>query len=222
MPALPLPGPVLRVTFEQGDDASIEAGSRFYLKYTGSAPSSGDLTTLATDVSAAWGTHMAGQVSSAESLHGVTIVDLASYTGAEGVWTGTVAGVRTGSALPASACAVINHSITRRYRGGRPRTYFRCGVNGDLETNNTWTTSFTGLVLTGWQAFIAEILGESPGDITLTDIVNISYYEGFTVFTSPSGRARNIPTPRTTPVLDNIVNSSVATKVGSQRRRLDL
>ena len=221
MPALPSPGSVLQCQFLAGDNASIEAGSRFFLKYTSAAPSSADLTTLATDISVAWGEHIAGAVMDGESLHGVTVIDLSSDVGNEGIWTGTVAGTREGSALPASACAVVNHSIARRYRGGRPRTYLRAGVEADMATNNTWDSTFLTEVLGAWQAFISQILGDTPGSIVLSDIINVSFYKGFTVFTTPSGRARNIPTPRETPVLDNIVNSSVAVKIGSQRRRLN-
>jgi hypothetical protein len=222
MPPLPTPGSVLRVTIEAGDAGDVEAGSRFFLKYTSGAPSSADLTTLAGDISAAWGTHIASLVSTAESLHGVTIVDLSSDVGNEGIWTGTVAGTRSGGFIPSSACAVVNHTIARRYRGGRPRTYLRCGTQTDLNGSNQWETTFTTAVLTGWQAFVAEVLAATAGSIVLADIINISFYKGFTVFTTPSGRARNIPTPRETPLLDSIVNSTVAIKVGSQRRRLNL
>jgi hypothetical protein len=75
-------------------------------------------------------------------------------------------------------------------------------------------------VLSGWQAFVAAILAVSSLSITLSNVINISYFSGFTVFTTPSGRARNIPTPRLVPLKDPITGSLVNQKIGSQRRRL--
>jgi hypothetical protein len=50
----------------------------------------------------------------------------------------------------------------------------------------------------------------------------VSWFSGNTVFITSTGRGRNIPTKRVTPLVDVIVNSTVATKVGSQRKRLDI
>jgi hypothetical protein len=222
MPELPSPGAVLRVEFNTGANATNPAGSRFFLSYSGGAPSSGDLSSLASDVSSTWGTHIAPLVNSDESLHAVTITDLSSDTGAIGEWTGTVAGSRSGGELIASAAACVNHAIARRYRGGRPRTYLRCGTTAELVGTNEWATSFITAVNTGWAAWIAAVLAESGVGITLENIVNVSWYKGNTVFTTPTGRARNIPTLRGTPVVDNVTGSSTATKIGSQRRRLDI
>lgn len=223
MPGLPSPGNILRVEFKTGDLASIEAGSRFFLSYTGGPPTAGNLNTLASDVSSTWGTHMASMVNASFALHGVVITDLSSDTGAVGEWTGTVDGTRTGGgSLIASAAAVVNHQIDRRYRGGRPRTYVIAGTAADLDGTNEWGSDFLTDMLTAWQAWIAAILAETGIGIALTNIVNVSFYNGNTVFTTPTGRARNIPVARTTPLVNSIVSSSVALKVGSQRRRLDI
>jgi hypothetical protein len=222
MPALKPPGQVIRVEFKTNDDASILAGSRFFLSYTGAEPGSGDLNTLSTDVSAAWGSHIAPLVITTEHLVDIISTDLSSDTGAIGQWTGSIAGTTGGASLPANACAVVNHGIARRYRGGRPRTYLRCGTAGTLNGTNEWTTTFQGQVLAGWEAFIAEVLALTGFGFTIQAIVNVSWYSGNTVFTTPTGRARNIPVARTTPIVDDITGSSVALKVGSQRRRLDI
>jgi hypothetical protein len=222
MPARPSPGAVLFIQFRIGDNASVEAGSGFYVTYTGGAPSASDLNSLATSVSTEWGTHMAPITLNSEGLHGVIITDLSSDTGSVGEWTGDVAGSLGGSPNIASAAVVVNHQIDRRYRGGRPRTYVRAGTEGVLEGTNEWTSDFITDALEAWEAWIAAILATTGVGVTLTNIVNVSFYHGNTVFTTPTGRARNIPTLRDTPVVDPIVASSVATKVGSQRRRLDI
>lgn len=222
MPALAPPGPVIRVGFKISDDASHEAGSSFLLSYTGSAPVAADLTTLAGDVATAWNTHVAGVTYTGEALVQVICTDLSSATGAVGEWTGTHDGSVGGASLPANACAVVNHQIGRRYRGGRPRTYLRCGVQAVMEGTNEWTESFQGDVLAAWEGWIAAILALTGFGFTLQDDVNVSWYSGNRVFTTPSGRARNIPIPRDTPLVDLITGSAVAIKIGSQRRRLDI
>lgn len=222
MPALPTPGQVLKVAFYVNDEASHVSGSRFYLTYTGGKPGGGDLTTLAGDIAAAWTAHVASTVYLQEHLSEVVIIDLSGDTGAEGTWTGSNAGTLGGSQLPASAAAVVNHTISRRYRGGRPRTYLRCGTAGTMQGSNEWTAAFQAAVLAAWQGWIQAVLALSGFGFALAGLVNISYFSGFEAFKEPSGRYRNIPTPRAQPLVDSITGSSVALKIGSQRRRLDL
>jgi len=222
LPELPSPGAVLRVEFKIADGASIEAGSRFFLSYTGGPPSGADLNTLAAAVASQFTTHLAAIVSTAETLTDVIITDLSSDTGAIGTWTGTNDGTRSGTQNIANAAATVNHAVSRRYRGGRPRTYLRCGTESDLSGTNEWTSGARTAFLEAWEAWIAAILATTGIGVTLTNIVNVSWYKGNTVFTTPTGRARNIPTLRTTPVVDPITSSIVAQKVGSQRRRLDI
>lgn len=225
MPPLPSPGDVLRVQFNTGDNATVEAGSRFFLSYTGTTPVTADLNTLASDIADQWDNWIANNVNVDEALHGVIITDLSSDHGAEGTWAGTKDGKHSGTApLIASACMVVNHQISRRYRGGRPRTYVRMGVTDDLATGTTneWNSGTLSSALTNWQGFVAAILGLGGFPFTLTNLVNVSWFNGNTVFITPTGRSRNIPVKRVTPLVDVIVNSTTATKVGSQRKRLDI
>lgn len=223
MPALPSVANVLNVSTKVGVDANNEAGSEFHLHYTGAPPNSTDLNTLATDIANDWETVWGPLVHTAESLHGVTITDLSSPSGAIGVWQGTKAGTLAGfDQLQASICAVISHQISRRYRGGRPRNYWRVGVSGGswLNGTNEWSATYVSNISGAWHTFIADVLAHTGLSISLDNIVNVSYYEGFTAFKEPSGRYRNIPTLRPTPLVDTIIGSTVATKLGSQRRRL--
>lgn len=226
MPPLPTPGAVLRVEFLMGINASIEAGSRFFLSYSGGPPNSTDLNTLATDIADSWESTVASQVSTTESLHGVTVTDLSSDTGALGVWTGTKAGAYSGGTpLTASVCAVVNHQTGVRYRGGHPRTYLRCGVIDSevLNGTNEWTSTFQASVTSVWEAWIAAILAVSTLSITLTNIVNVSWYQGVDTSTPPwRGPGYKYPPKlRTTPRVETITGSSCALKLGSQRRRLN-
>lgn len=225
MPPLPAPGPIIRVEFKIGDGATVEAGSRFFISYAGGPPSSTNLTTFAGEVAVGWSETLAAVTNNAESLHGVICTDLASDVGAEGTWSGSESGsYGSGAQLIANAAMVVNHTIPRRYRGGRPRTYLRCGDETSLVSGSTnqWGTTFLGLAATAWGDFVSYVIGRTPGGFTPTAIVNVSWFNGNTVFTTPTGRARNIPVKRTTPLVDGITAHTLATKIGSQRRRLDI
>lgn len=223
MPPLPSPGNVLRVSCTWNDAGSIPAGSRFFLAYTGGPPNSTDLNTLAALVASEWSSNMASVTSAHDFFTGVVIEDLSSDTGAEGTWSGSNDGDRGGDLMPANACALVNHSIARRYRGGRPRTYVRAGTQSDMSGSNEWGSTFRTAMLTAWEGWIAGILAASGLSIALTNIINVSWFSGNLVFTTPTGRARNIPQLRTGgPIKDVITASTIAVKIGSQRRRLDV
>jgi hypothetical protein len=220
MPALPSPGQVLRVVMQmKSTDGDLDVVTRFFLAYTGTAPTVTDADTIAGDIEAAWAAHLAGNVSSVYTLYQVTVEDLSSTSGATGLWTGSTAGSRSGTALAAGAAFVLQKKISRRYRGGHPRGYLPFGVTTDLADQNTWSSSYPGAIATAWGAFTAALIGTVVNLTTLTHEVNVSYYEGFTNHTYPSGRVRAIPTLRATPIVDIISGYQGNPQVGSQRRR---
>ena len=219
MPALPSPGQVLRVNIGITTQSPVVAGSRFFLSYTGGTPSQGNLETLATAIGTAWASNIAPHVSAGEALTEVAVLDLSSDTGAEGIDTTTRAGGASGSAPPSEVAVQVNHKIGRHYRGGKPKTFMRMGMEADRVSEYQWSTSAQAAFLSAWEAWIAAILATTGIGVTLGNIVNVSYYSGFTVFITPSGRARNIPKVRTTPLVDNITSSTVNQVVAVQRRR---
>ena len=222
-PLPPIDDPAcLRCEFRISDGGSVDAGSRFYISYSSDAPSGGSLTTLAGVVATAWGAHLAASTSTAEYLATVVLQDMASDLGAEGTHTGDTAGTMSGNQLPSSACAVVNHQIARRYRGGRPRTYLRAGTTTAFNGTNQFSADFVAQVLSGWEAFIAAILADTTSGITLVNIQCVSYYNGSTWTGPDGGPYKRIPTKRTVPEVNSITGSDVATKIGSQRRRLNL
>lgn len=222
MPPLPSPGAVIKVALKVQDLASIDAGSSFHLAYSGGPPNSTDMNDLATAINTAYEDNWLGNLHEDEALVLVTCTDLSSATGAIGTNSTSRAGTLSGTQLPSSICGLINHQINRRYRGGKPKTFMRAGVAESLDQTNQWEGSFVTSMLDSWEAFIAAVIATTGMSITITNIVNVSYYEGFTVFTTPGGRAKNLSTLRTTPLVNPIVASTVPAKVGSQRRRLNL
>ncbi len=221
MPALPNVTKCVRLSCVHVYGGDTDVVSRFYVAYTGTVPSVGDLQVLVDNTVAAWADVMPGVMTSEVALSRVDGVDLNSATGAEATFADTVDGSRTGDPLPADASAVTAYHISRRYRGGHARGYWPMGSSTDLASPQTWDagaiTAFQGAI----DSFMAAVLaGGWSGAGTLTH-VNVSFYEGFTVVTDPvTGRARNRPTPRAVPIKDLVTANLVRTRIGSQRRRL--
>jgi hypothetical protein len=115
---------------------------------------------------------------------------------------------------------LVNYLISRRYRGGKPRAYLPWGDAGQLTSRQSWSGTFVTAVDSAFSTFYAAVIGLSAGSTTITDHVNVSYYDGFTVVTDPvTHRARNVPTLRGTPIVDVILSFAANPRPGSQRRR---
>jgi hypothetical protein len=221
MAPLPVVASTLRVACIHVDDNDLNLISRFFITYTGSAPSTGQLDTFCTAVGTAWGSDLKSLTGTAVELTTVEAVDLTSSTSASGVASPAIAGTRSGNAIPADNCALTSYEINRRYRGGHPRGYWPFGIQTDLLNTQEWSSTFTGLVLTGIENFFSGIIASGwSGAGTLTH-TNASLFEGFSVEISPStGRARNVPTKRATAVVDPVLSYVVRARIASQRRRL--
>lgn len=221
MPALPSVPNVIRVDLFSQVSEDVHALDRFFLSYTSGPSTPTGMTAFAASVVTAWGTHLAPLAcSTTVQLLEVIATDLSSPSGAVGIDTSTVVGTRSGTPLEATTCAVVKFDVARRYRGGHPRNYQPFGVEADLAGQQNWASAFISSVETGWTAFATEVIGAGASPATLVNQVNVSYYEGFTVITNPiTHRARNVPTVRATPVVDNVTGISMNPRPGTQRRR---
>lgn len=196
------------------------AVTRFYTSYSGTAPSNADLATFDAAISTAFGTNLKSLLDTASLLSQVASVDLSSSTAAVDSSTVSVAGTRGATILPAEVALVSSYRIARRYRGGHPRGYWPFGIETDLSTRRTWTGSFVTACNTGLANFFTAVAAAGWSGAGTLLHVNVSYYAGFHVVTSPTtGRARNVPTLRGTPVVDTITSVFTQQRVGSQRRR---
>lgn len=222
MPPLPAVPSTLRISLEFETYGELRAGVRRFYSYTGTAPVNSTCSAIANDVNAAFSAHLASLMSTDFSLIAVTVEDLSSSSGGVAVVPFSTAGTRAGAPALVDACATVNFEIARRYRGGRPKIFLPFGVQSDVIDNQTqWATSFVDAVDTQWGAFDAAMLAIVESGTSLSENVNVSYYEGFTAVTNPiTGRTRDVPKVRTGgPLIDTIVNHTCATYVGSQRRR---
>jgi len=216
----PLPAsPCLKVMLDYGNEDNSLAGSRFYLSYAGAAPTSGNCITLAGDIAAAWGTHLAGMVDETYALVEVDVLDIASYSGNSGQWTGNTPGTYSGSSLSANAATNVEFGIARRYRGGKPRMFLPPPTVGALGSPARWSSTFLTGAATAVPAFFAEVVALSVGAVGALAHVNLSYYQGFTNITNSSGRERAVPKYRATALVDQVNGYATKGVVGSQKRR---
>lgn len=221
MPALPPVAGVILVKMHIQVSEDTRAINRFYIHYSGTAPTDVQLTAFAASINTAWAADMVNMYSSARcQLILVECIDLTSATGAYGANSVIVVGTRAGTAMAAATSLILQQKILRRYRGGHPRQYLSVGVVSDLADSQTWVSSFANAVASNYVTFMNAILAAGwTGAGTLTS-VNVSYYSGFTVVTNPiTHRARNVPTLRVTPVVDTILAFQANIRPGVQRRR---
>lgn len=221
MPALPNVPNVLRFKHIMENNATGPiAHVRQYFLYAGGPPSNADCTTLANDAQTAFGAHLLGLMSVDWQYDGCEVTDLTSPTAGFGASTGAIqVGTAGGNALPADTCSLVNHTVHRRYRGGHPREYWPLGVESHLADITSWSTTYQTAFATDYAAFVAAILAATAGTTTLSQAVNASLYEGFTVHTGTTGRARNVATPRSTALVDPILTSHLNPVLAVQRRR---
>lgn len=220
MPPLPNVPNVLRsdIQWEVGTDAQVT--TKLFWRYSGSSPTNTDAIALAADIYNAMSAIHAFWTP-ATSLTGVKVTDLSSNVGGVGEFAQVTVGTLSGATLPASTAVLTNWQISRRYRGGKPRSYWPWFGAGDVNTRQTWmATSVTG-VDSHLATFMAAVIGSVSGATTITQHVSVSYYESFTVVVNPiTGRSKNVAKLRAVPLVDQIQSYATSLSIASQRRRV--
>jgi hypothetical protein len=220
MTVVPPPAsPCVRVGLVYTNGDGSEASSRFYLSYSGAAPSAANCNTLATDIATAWNTDMAGVTSEEWTLTEVDVIDIATDMGLSGTAAVSHPGTQAGGSPPAQIAVNCEFDIARRYRGGKPRWYQPGGGDGDFLDSAHWTSAFVTANNTAVVAFFAAIAALTVGSMGVLAHVNLSYYKGFTNVTNSSGRERAAPKYRDAALVDTITGYSTKALFGSQRRR---
>ena len=222
MPALPDVPQVFKLTFTFAVGADANAIVRLHGKYAGPAPDDSACDTYCIGVDGLISADMAAVLDTESAYTGCELVDLTSPTSGVGTHHGPVAaGARAGTPMGANAAVLVNMPISRRYRGGKPRSYWPWGVAEDLSDRQVWTSG----AVTTWDTTVADIfvaMTVTPlGTATVTSVCSVSYYQGFTpVFNPITGRTRDVSSLRAGgPVVDLITGASASAKLSSQRRR---
>lgn len=223
MPALPPVPDVIKVEFGFTVGTDLSAVVIQHVGYSGGPPSADVLNTMCGDCRTSIHTQMAEVMNSAVTLVSIKMTDIASDTGNVGEETETVGGGLGSDLLSGGTACLVSFPIGRRYRGGKPRSYWPFGDSGSLLDPQHWTDDFVGAVDAFTGALQGFYEGETVGGTTLTQQVAVSYYEPPNiVITNPTtGRAKTTSTRRTTPLVDIIGSSFIVSPVlASQRRRV--
>lgn len=219
-PLPPVPD-VIRVEIEWSVGPDPLAITRLWYQYTGGPPVAADCTTLAGDVITALTAHFPALATSSIKVTAVRVTDMASSTGADVTVTASLVGSRSGGIVPAGSAVLSNYHISRRYRGGKPRSYLPFLAASDISDAQDWSAAGVAAVLAAWTTIANALVGDTAGSTTIAAHVNVSYYEGFT--NVPYGvptKYRRTPTLRVGgPQVDVINSITVPQRIASQRRR---
>lgn len=219
MPTLPAAGNVVAIKLQHNLNGKI-VSSNFFHSYTGGHPSISDCNAIASAVNTNWSTNIKAYLASAYKLAQVEVFDLSSNTAASGIYLSNTSGGLSGQQNPASVSTLLHHQIARRYRGGKPRTYMPYGITTHVGSGNQWLSTYVTSFQTAVQAFIAANATITSGTTVLGGHVNVSYYSGYTwVPVGTSGRTKQTPTVRSTPLVEAIMTTTVSPNFGSQRKR---
>jgi hypothetical protein len=221
MPALPSVPGVMRFDYLWAYGEDLVARTRYFINYTGTAPTNTELNTLADAVMTDAVTNLKGLYGVDTTLEGVEITDLSSSTAATGVSShAVITGNRSGAVLPADIALLESLQVHRRFRGGHARIYWPFGTQTDMVDPQTWTGAFTAAATTDIANHLGVVIAANWSGGTMVGRVNVSYYEGFTVVTGSTGRARNVSTPRVSPIVDVIISHIVRVGIATIRKRL--
>lgn len=221
MPALPDVAKVVKIAAIWSDGINTDIVTRWYEQYTGAAPSAAALNDFCAAVAGGLNSDFAYATSEVLTLGRVHAIDLSSATAAEGDWLGSHVGTNTDPPNALDVAQVISYEIARRYRGGHPRGYWPFGSATALTNPQRWDPTYLASIQENIETFFAAVPGFVWSGGGTLQHVNVSYFSGFTVVTSPTtGRARNVPTVRATPLVDAVTAYVARAHVGTQRRRL--
>lgn len=220
MPALPNVSKVVRIEYHMTDGGDLNVMNSFHLQYSGSL-SDADAATWVAACKAAWGTAgaIADSIVNTVTLVKTVLTDLTSNSSPQKVDTATSPGNSGGTLTPGSTCLVVSRRIVRRYRGGHSRVYTTGHPVSGLGTPPQWAAGYASAVATLWAQTEVNCVNGAPGGVGAVTPVNVSYFQGFTNHTFPSGRIRPIPTLRATPVVDVVTQYTGNPNIASQRRR---
>lgn len=200
---------------------SFLASCRFYLSYSGTQPTSAELTAVAGACTAQADTSFAPLTATYNTLSGSRAVDLTSADAPTGEVSDTTAGTRDGENTPDSAAVVISQETANRARGGKSRVYIPVGIADDLLSPNEWTDPLINDTNTAWQAIISAAAGAFPSLSGVVTQVVPSFYSGSTwVEYGTPPKYRRVPTAREAALNYPVINFVARQYVGQQRRRL--
>lgn len=186
--------------------SGIPCANVMHIGYSGDPPVVADLNSFATTVFDALVSYVIAYISHDTQLQNVILTDLSSDSAAVGENPGSTDCTFSGDPISAGSATLLNFTILRRYRGGKPRLYLPAPGTAALETQSTWTSDFISGISGGWTSFLAHVQGITTGAFVTTTLGCVSY--------------RNADAARVTPIFEPFVGFAVNGVVRSQRRRI--
>lgn len=194
----------------------------WYARYTGGPPSNAEVTDACAGL---YDSYIAGgsfrdfwyNHTSIEAVEGI---DLSSSSGAVGISSVTTVGLATTQRPPADTSLLVKLFIARRYRGGHPRKYTPPLGGAYLVSQDQWDLGTITGIATAFGGALETNLFTTFGSITVTGLVSVSFYEGFTNYVKPSGRAAVRSNVRIAPIIDTVSGFETEQQIATQRRRV--
>lgn len=185
---------------------SIPAANVLHCGYSSAPPSAEDLATLAAAVQTTLKDQLQASYGGQTVQTEVICTDLSTDSGYVGSastpWTGSDT---ESQFISAGSAFLTNWEISRRYRGGKPRTYWPAVTSEAMETQSTWGSTIIGVFNTAMAALQATFVA-TYGSLVCSGIGCVSY--------------RSDNSARVDPVYEPFTGFSHATLVRSQRRRI--
>jgi len=214
--------PTIRVRLDWTEADGFKGGNRIYLNYSDGPPTATQCQALATYIlTTLFPATLASLISNNWALTEVDVLDITTESGLSGTHTGSAAGTRGTSSLPAQCATNIEFNIVERYRGGKPRIYLPPGLTTDLANPSTYNSTYQNAMGVAWGDFIDDM--EITGLVSANDLthVDLSYYKGYATTTPPwRGPGFKYPPKYRPTAVSRVVQSyAVKTLLSSQKRR---
>ncbi len=212
---------VIRVQWGWKLGSDLNAQTRCFFSYTGTAPDDASCATIAGLIYTNGVTNLVPLLGTESSFSAVKVTDLTTTSSGVGEHLHDTTGTRSGSDTPAGAAVLMNIQISRRYRGGKPRVYWPFGTASDIDTPTNWLSGSVSAFLTGIATHLDYIIALTSTGTVFGPLVNISDYAGFnTVGPDLEGRFKYPPKLRSVAIAPDVFTGvSINPRIGSQRRR---
>jgi hypothetical protein len=181
------------------------AANVLHWQYSGSGPApAAYVTALASDIAGAIASN-ASLWQADTSFLGTTATDLSSDTGFVEEAAATEVGTRTGGILSANVALLASYALSRRYRGGHPRTYLPWFTEADVLNPQEWIGASVTDASAVWDGVVTAGLAAGGGGVSTVDQCQVSYILA--------------GVRRVTPLVNAIVFTQCDQVIASQRRR---
>jgi len=220
VPTPPVVPDTLRVRLIGALPNAAAWGVRFYVGYTGGAPTPANCLAIAEAIGSVYDSAIIGLQDTNVTLSQVDVVDLSTEYGSSATADVDYHGSGVSGAVDNQIAAVVKFEIARRYRGGKPKMFIPGIESTYQEDGSHWTEAFCNDMGTAFTTFNSDIAEITEGSTDLAGIVNVSLYQGFTAVENPvTHRYRNVPTYRETPLIDTVESFTCDSLMGTQKRR---